>query len=85
MSNKITFLGTGGGRIIIAHQLRATGGVILNLEDTQIHIDPGPGSLVQAKEHNLDPTKTDLVLVFGTYFPKLGAYSLVSYQKSPTR
>lgn len=31
-------------------QLRASGGIILQIEEDQFHIDPGPGALVMAKE-----------------------------------
>lgn len=61
--NKITFLGSGGGRIVVAHQLRGTGGFVINLENTQIHVDPGPGALLNANKYSVDPTKTDIVFV----------------------
>ena len=44
--DKITFLGSGGGRIVVAHQLRSTGGFVINIGTKQIHVDPGPGALV---------------------------------------
>jgi phosphoribosyl 1,2-cyclic phosphodiesterase len=55
-------LGTGGGRFATIFQERATGGVYLQ-DGARIHIDPGPGSLVQLKRARLDPTRTDAVLV----------------------
>ncbi len=61
--NKIIFLGTGGGRFTTAHQTRATGGIVIILNNLQIHLDPGPGALVQANKNDIDPTQTDLVLV----------------------
>ena len=48
---RILFLGTGGGRFVVINQARATGGIILEMDDQAVHIDPGPGALVRAKEH----------------------------------
>jgi len=42
------FLGTGGARFVVARQIRASGGIWLRFDDTQIHVDPGPGALVRA-------------------------------------
>ena len=63
MDASITFLGTGGGRNTTASQARWTGGIILNLNNLQIHIDPGPGSLIYAKRLNIDVSKTSVFLV----------------------
>jgi ribonuclease BN (tRNA processing enzyme) len=49
MNYRILFLGTGGDTYIIGKQERASGGIILNIENDQYHIDPGPGALVMAK------------------------------------
>jgi phosphoribosyl 1,2-cyclic phosphodiesterase len=43
-------------------QKRGTGGFVLE-DDIQIHVDPGPGALVRAWEHGIDPRETDAVLV----------------------
>jgi phosphoribosyl 1,2-cyclic phosphodiesterase len=59
---QLWLLGTGGGRFATIFQERATGGVYLS-DGVRIHIDPGPGSLVQMRRAHLDPTKTDAVLV----------------------
>jgi len=61
----IVFLGTGGARIVVAKQLRATGGMWFSLDNTNFVIDPGPGSLVRitSSKHNLDPTKLDAILL----------------------
>ena len=58
----ITFLGTGGGRFTTIYQMRATGGIYI--EDVlRIHIDPGPGALVQMHRFGLNPTKTDVICI----------------------
>lgn len=53
---RITFLGTGGARIMMSKQLLDTGGIWLKLGDTEISLDPGPGALVHAIHHRLQPT-----------------------------
>lgn len=58
----IVFLGTGGGRFATIHQTRATGGIYIDSR-LKLHIDPGPGSLVMMKNQNIDPTKTDGILI----------------------
>ncbi len=50
---KITFLGTAGGRVTVLTQLRASGGIILELDGEMLHIDPGPGALVRAKQYKV--------------------------------
>ena len=54
MSSSIIFLGTGGDSIVVGKQLRASGGFILKVNDTQFHVDPGPGSLVRAFENGIN-------------------------------
>lgn len=58
---KLKFLGTGGGRFVTAEQKRKTGGMLLKTGGTQIHIDPGPGALIEAQKHS--PEETEAVLV----------------------
>lgn len=50
---RITFLGSGGGRFVVLAQLRASGGIILELDGEMLHIDPGPGALVRAKQYRV--------------------------------
>ena len=54
ISSNIVFLGTGGDSHVVGKQLRASGGIILQVGDDQFHIDPGPGSLVMAKETGIN-------------------------------
>lgn len=54
MQTKIIFLGIGGDSIVVGKQLRASGGIILQVGDNQFHIDPGPGALTQAKEYDVN-------------------------------
>lgn len=50
---EVTFLGTAGGRIVIMTQMRASGGWVLEMGNERIHVDPGPGALVRAKQYGV--------------------------------
>ncbi len=60
---KIIFLGTGGGRVVVTNQIRASGGWILEMDGEVLHIDPGPGALVRAKQYGVRLEKLTGVLV----------------------
>jgi ribonuclease BN (tRNA processing enzyme) len=55
MENSITFLGTGGARLMVASQILASGGIWFNLNGTEILVDPGPGCIVHATRKKLNP------------------------------
>ncbi|OGC11650.1 hypothetical protein A3K48_04035 [candidate division WOR-1 bacterium RIFOXYA12_FULL_52_29] len=61
----IKFLGTAGARVVVSKQLRASGGIWLSLDGTNLSIDPGPGALVKAlaSRPKLDPTTLDGILL----------------------
>ncbi len=61
--NKITFLGSGGGRVVFSSQIRNFGGFVINIGNHQIHFDPGPGALNSLAKNKLSPSKTDIVFV----------------------
>jgi len=63
MENTITFLGTAGARIMVANQIQASGGMWLNLDGTQILIDPGPGSIVQSTKRKLRADKLSAIIL----------------------
>jgi phosphoribosyl 1,2-cyclic phosphodiesterase len=56
--NTIKFLGTAGARFVVTKQIRHSGGIWVNIEGTNILIDPGPGSLVRclSSRPKLEPT-----------------------------
>lgn len=60
---RITFLGTGGGRFIMISQERATGGFIFEMGGERIHVDPGPGAVVRAKQFRADIKKLSGVVI----------------------
>lgn len=60
---KLTFLGTGGGRFATGEQKRRTAGIIVETEETQLHVDPGPGALVYTQKDLDRPEDTEAVIV----------------------
>lgn len=48
--NYIKFLGTAGARFVMIKQLRSCGGIWIDINDTRILVDPGPGSLVKVNK-----------------------------------
>ncbi len=63
MQPKIVFLGTGGDSIVVGKQLRSAGGIIVQVEENQLHIDPGPGALARAKDYGVNIRANVAVLV----------------------
>jgi phosphoribosyl 1,2-cyclic phosphodiesterase len=61
----LKFLGTAGARFVVMQQLRASGGLWLNLDHTTLLIDPGPGCLLHCLNATpkLDPTTLDGILI----------------------
>jgi len=59
----LTFLGTAGARVMVAKQLLASGGLWLDLGGTEILLDPGPGSLVQATKRKLNPSRLGAIIL----------------------
>lgn len=59
---RITMLGTSGGRFTTLTQLRASGGIVLELDREMLHIDPGPGALVRARQYKIRLTKLTGIL-----------------------
>jgi ribonuclease BN (tRNA processing enzyme) len=62
-SDTITFLGTGGARIMVASQILASGGLWLNLSGTEILLDPGPGCIVQSTKRKLRGYKLSAIIL----------------------
>ena len=63
--NSIKFLGTSGGRFVLINQLRKTGGMWISLDNTNILIDPGPGTLTRchASRPKLNPRDLDAIIL----------------------
>jgi ribonuclease BN (tRNA processing enzyme) len=62
-TDSITFLGTAGARFMVSKQLTASGGIWLDLNNTRILLDPGPGCIVQVNKRKLNPEKLDAIVV----------------------
>jgi ribonuclease BN (tRNA processing enzyme) len=65
MQARILFLGTAGDMFAAAKQTRYSGGIIINVDETQLHIDPGPGSLIMARSMGVNLRENTAVLVTG--------------------
>ncbi len=63
MANNIIFLGTAGDSIIYGKQFRASGGIVIKTDNNQLHIDPGPGTLVRAMQTKINVRETTGILV----------------------
>jgi len=61
----IKFLGTAGARFVMIEQLRSSGGVWVSYKETNVLIDPGPGSIVRcsASRPKLNPAKLDAIIL----------------------
>jgi phosphoribosyl 1,2-cyclic phosphodiesterase len=59
---RVTFLGTGGGRFATVYQVRHTGGIYIEA-GANVHLDPGPGAVVNLNRLGIDPASTDGVLI----------------------
>jgi len=63
VSNSIKFLGTAGGRVAVFRQMRYSGGMWLNIDNINILIDPGPGSLIRIYEFGLEPRDINIITI----------------------
>ncbi|MBI2208187.1 MBL fold metallo-hydrolase [Candidatus Woesearchaeota archaeon] len=63
ISSNIVFLGTGGDSYVVGKQLRASGGIILQIGEDQFHIDPGPGALNMAAQTGINLRANTALLV----------------------
>ena len=61
--SSVTFLGTGGGRVVVLNQLRRSGGFWLKLDGVNILQDPGPGCLLMAHQQRLVPKNLDAIIL----------------------
>lgn len=59
----IVFLGTAGGRMVVANQIRKSGGMWLDLGGYAILLDPGPGCLVRCVELGFRPSRLDCIVL----------------------
>jgi ribonuclease BN (tRNA processing enzyme) len=79
IADEIIFLGSGGARIVVFKQIRASGGIWFSIGNTNLLIDPGPGSLVRITQSKvkLDPTKLDAVLLSHRHLDHAGDVNVI--------
>lgn len=63
MDDSIVFLGTGGARHVMVTQDRSTAGFIVRADGVQIHVDPGPGTVIMAKKYEVNLKDTSIIFV----------------------
>lgn len=63
--DEIKFLGTAGARFVMITQFRSSAGTVLSLKNTNILIDPGPGTLVKftSSRPKLNPAKLHAIIL----------------------
>ncbi len=61
--SKLTFLGTGGDVFTVGRGILGSGGIILELDGNQFHIDPGVGSIKAAKNAGIKLRRSVGILV----------------------
>lgn len=61
--NEILFLGTAGGRFAVFNQIRHSGGIFLNLNETKVILDPGPGALIRYIENKISLKDIDGIIL----------------------
>lgn len=60
---KLTFMGTAGARFMVARQVAASGGLLLEDGATRLALDPGPGAIVQYAQRGVDLTTLDAIVL----------------------
>ncbi len=63
MEPKLIFLGTGGDIFTVGKQILGSGGIVLQADDLQFHIDPGPGALGSCRQAGINPRENTAVFV----------------------
>jgi len=61
--DRIVFLGTGGARNVMTSQVLSTGGFILEIKNTLLSVDPGPGAVLRAAQEKINISRLDGVLI----------------------
>jgi len=77
-SDTVTFLGTGGARIMVATQILASGGMWLNLSGTEILVDPGPGCIVQSTKRKLRADRLSAIILSHRHLDHAGDINVMA-------
>ncbi len=68
MQSQITFLGTAGDAFVLSKQQRLAGGIVIQVQNMQIHCNPGPGALVAAMQQKIDIRNTSMIILTDDQF-----------------
>lgn len=71
------FLGTAGNSIVATKGIKHSGGIILQYDDTQLHIDPGIGAVNQALKNKVNLRENTAVLVSHSHLNHAGGINEV--------
>ncbi|MFH1324867.1 MAG: MBL fold metallo-hydrolase [Nanoarchaeota archaeon] len=63
MQASIVFLGTGQGSFVIGRDILSSGGFVIQVDENQFHIDPGPNSLRNAAHSGINLRSNTALLV----------------------
>jgi len=74
---EVTFLGTAGGRYVVAYQLRASAGTIVKTEKHTILLDPGPGTIVHLAKRKIKVSSIDTVILSHIHLDHSGDLNIV--------
>jgi phosphoribosyl 1,2-cyclic phosphodiesterase len=77
-SDTVTFLGTGGARIMVATQILASGGMWLNMGGTEILVDPGPGCIVQSTKRKLRGNRLSAIILSHRHLDHAGDINVMA-------
>jgi len=59
----ITFLGTGQGSFVVGRNILSSGGIIIQVDENQFHIDPGPNALKNTAQYGINTRANTALLV----------------------
>lgn len=60
---KITFVGSGGGRVMLITQKLKTCGFIVDINDFSVYFDPGPGALLTSRMMKINIDKVYVIFI----------------------
>ena len=60
---KLLFLGCAGGRRVTFKQHRGSGGFLLHIQDTLVHVDPGPGAFIRMIQAGIEAENLSAIVL----------------------
>lgn len=65
-------MGTAGARFMVAKQIAASGGLLIEDGKTRLSLDPGPGAVVQYARKEIDLTTLDAIVISHRHLDHVG-------------